>query len=79
MSKPEPNDVVVYRGHEGTILHTGLVRGSLEGATIVESKWGVGALYMHIAEEQPYSQDISYYRTDRPSHGILISPFLLSH
>lgn len=73
VSKPTSNDIAVYRSAEGEVLHTGLVRGSLEGATIVESKWGIGALYMHIAEEQPYSQNITYYRTDRPSHDILVS------
>ena len=73
VARPECNDVAVYRSDEGAILHTGLVRGSLEGATIVESKWGIGALYLHVAEEQPYTQNISYYRTNRPSHDILIS------
>jgi hypothetical protein len=51
----------------------GLVRGSLNGATMVESKWGVGAIYMHLSDEQPYSQNISYYHTNRPTHNILIS------
>jgi hypothetical protein len=73
VSKAESNDIAVYRSEKGEILHTGVVRGLLEGATVVESKWGIGALYMHIAEEQPYSQNISFYRTDRGSHDILIS------
>jgi hypothetical protein len=70
--EPEANDVVLYRNDSGAILHTGLVRGFLEGAVIVESKWGIGALYMHIAEEQPYSQNISYWRTARGSHDLRI-------
>ncbi len=74
VTEPRYNDVAVYRSDEGAILHTGVVRGSLEGATIVESKWGIGALYMHVAEEQPYSENITYYRTDRPSHVILTVP-----
>jgi hypothetical protein len=73
VSTPQANDVVVYRSNEGLILHTGVVRGSLEGATIVESKWGIGALYLHIAEEQPYSQNLTYFRTARPSHSITIA------
>ncbi|MDX1927170.1 MAG: hypothetical protein SFV81_11670 [Pirellulaceae bacterium] len=72
VSTPQANDIAVYRSDDGMILHTGLVRGSLEGATIVESKWGIGALYLHVAEEQPYSPNITYYRTDRPSHDITI-------
>jgi hypothetical protein len=78
VSKPQPNDIAVYRGAECVILHTGVVRGSLEGAIMVESKWGMGSIYLHIAEEQPYSQDITYYRTDRPSHDILISSIEMS-
>ncbi len=70
---PQPNDVVIYRSAQGEIIHTGIVRGTLEGSTIVESKWGIGGLYLHVAEEQPYSQYISYYRTERPTHRILIS------
>jgi hypothetical protein len=73
VSQPAANDVAVYRSDEGVIVHTGLVRGSLDGATIVESKWGVGARYIHLSQEQPYSQNILYYRTDRPTHHILIS------
>jgi len=72
VSKPQFNDVVVYRSNYGVILHTGVVRGSLEGAILVESKWGISALCMHVAEEQPYAQNFTYYRTDRPSHDILI-------
>lgn len=73
VANPQNNDVAVYRSSEGDIVHTGVVRGSLETATIVESKWGIGALYMHIAEEQPYSQNITYYRSERPSHEIFIA------
>jgi hypothetical protein len=73
VAKPQSNDVVVYRGDDGTILHTGVVRGTLEGAIVVESKWGIGALYMHVAEEQPYSQNLTYYRTHRPTHTITIA------
>lgn len=71
VSKPQFNDVAVYRSNEGAVLHTGVVRGQLDGATLVESKWGIGAVYLHIAEIQPYSQNITYYRTDRPTHSIL--------
>lgn len=70
---PQSHDVAVYRNHDGEIVHTGLVRGSLAGATMVESKWGIGGVYMHIAEEQPYSQEIKYYRTCRPSHDVLMA------
>lgn len=72
---PELNDVVVYRSDAGDVLHTGIVRGFLDGdAALVESKWGAEGTYLHLAEEQPYSQNISYWHTDRGSHLLKIVP-----
>ena len=67
---PESNDIAIYRDQSGYITHTGLVRGTLSGAVMVESKWGIGALYLHVADEQPYGKNIEYYRTNRGSHHI---------
>ena len=67
---PEPNDIAIYRDNTGFITHTGLVRGNLGDTVMVESKWGIGALYLHVADEQPYAKNIEYYRTHRGSHRI---------
>ncbi len=69
---PQPNDVAIYRDKTGFLTHTALVRGELGGAVMVEGKWGIGALYIHVAEQQPYGTDIKYYRTDRESHVIQV-------
>lgn len=73
---PTVNDVVVYRGGKGTILHTGLVRGVLDdGTVLVESKWGLEGRYLHRPEDQPYSPQFSYYRSPRVGHlATLVSP-----
>jgi hypothetical protein len=66
---PRLNDLVIYRNGTGEIIHTGIVRGFLNGdLALVESKWGAEATYLHLADEQPYSQNISYWHTDRGSH-----------
>ncbi len=70
VQKPEPSDIAIYRDDSGAITHTGLVRGNLGESTMVESKWGIGAIYLHVADEQPYGKNIEYYRTTRGSHLI---------
>ncbi len=72
VTSPHAGDVVIYRnGH--VIVHTGLVTGILsDGSVIVESKWSVGARFLHGPGDQPYSQKFAYYRTSRQSHSLAI-------
>ncbi len=71
VSNPQTNDVVVYRDQAGSVIHTGLVRSAIKAGTVlVESKWGFASTYLHFAENQPYSQNISYYRSPRDGHMI---------
>jgi hypothetical protein len=68
-----PGDIVIYRGFQGEVLHTGLVRGVLDdGTVIVESKWGVAGRYLHRPEDQPYGQQFAYYRSPREGHLLQI-------
>lgn len=68
VAQPQPGDVIVYRDAFNKILHTGLVRVGLEdGAVLIESKWGIDQRYLHLPEDQHYSQFFSYYRRQRPS------------
>jgi hypothetical protein len=70
---PKPDDIVIYRDEDGLILHTALVQGVLrDGTVIAESKWGVDERFLHLPEDQPYSQIYEYYRTERPSHLLRI-------
>lgn len=71
--EPRADDIVIYRTSSGEILHTGLVRGVLDdGTVLIESKWSVGGRYLHLPDDQPYSQLYEYYRTSRPSHVVAI-------
>ena len=61
---PAEGDVVIYRKEDGSVSHTGIVRGRLQdGAPLVESKWGSLGIYLHPATDCPYGRDdITYYR-----------------
>ena len=70
---PQPNDVVIYRDDNRQILHTALVQSVLrDGTVITESKWGIDQRFIHLPDDQPYSQFYEYYRTNRPNHLIRI-------
>lgn len=72
-ANPEPGDLIVYRSDDGEVLHSGIVRGKLDdGLVIIESKFGIGARFLHLPEDQPYSQFFEYYRTSRGGHVIAI-------
>ena len=72
VSDPRPNDIVIYRDHVGTILHTALVQAILtDGTVITESKWGIDQRFLHLPVDQPYSPIFAYYRTDRPNHHLI--------
>ncbi len=71
--KPQPNDLVIYRSTDGTIVHTGLVRSVLEDGTVLEeSKWGLDGRFLHRPEDTPYSRTFAYYRGARADHRIVI-------
>jgi hypothetical protein len=45
-----------------------------ESPALVESKWGANGIYLHLADEQPYSCNISFWRSPRPTHVLHIQP-----
>jgi hypothetical protein len=73
---PQIGDVAVYRNDSGQIQHVGIVRGFMgsESPALVESKWGADGIYLHLADEQPYSCNISFWRSSRPTHVLHIQP-----
>ncbi|MCE9526262.1 MAG: hypothetical protein K8R36_09440 [Planctomycetales bacterium] len=70
---PKPGDLIVYRNGDGEILHSGLVKASLFGGILIESKWGVGGRFVHGPEMQPYGTCYSYYRSSRRGHTVAIN------
>jgi hypothetical protein len=64
VANPKPGDVIVYRDLLGQIVHTGLVKSAnaSDGFVLIESKWGVKGRFLHLPEDQIYSQKFAYYR-----------------
>jgi hypothetical protein len=73
VASPQPNDVIVYRDEAGAILHSGRVRRVHENGQVwIESKWGPGGRYLHLPQDQCYSNSFAYYRSPRPTHDVQI-------
>jgi hypothetical protein len=78
VAQPRPGDVIVYRDAFDLILHSGLVRLALDdGLVLIESKWGLDARYLHLPEDQGYSQWFKYYRRQQsPSPGSAVANYV---
>jgi hypothetical protein len=71
-SDPRMGDVIVYWSR-GEVVHTGLVGGVLaDGTVLIESKWNLQERFLHRPEDQPYSQEFTFFRTNRGTHQITI-------
>ena len=54
---------MVYRDEQNEIVHTGLVRMAFDdGRVLVESKWGLGGRYLHLANDEPSLKSFAFYR-----------------
>jgi hypothetical protein len=71
VAAPQAGDLIVYRGPEGSVEHTGVVREvSNSGEIFVESKWGSQARYLHAPADQPYWRSWGFYRSEREGHRL---------
>jgi hypothetical protein len=62
---PRPGDVVIYRGFNGAIAHSGVVRTAWSGGPVlIESKWGKGGRFLSAPDAPPYGP-ATYYRSPR--------------
>src|SRR5262245_43887989 len=71
VDKPRTGDLIIYRGDNGGMLHSGLVRVADDQLVLIESKWGVMGRYVHPPAEQPYALTWTCYRS--PRHGHLLN------
>lgn len=70
---PRPGDVLVCRDEVGLPMHTGVVFAvGDDGRVLVESKWAWLGRYLHAPQDQPYGQRLTYYRSDRAGHHLVI-------
>jgi hypothetical protein len=67
VSTPAVGDLAVYRGTQGEVVHTGIVRAA-EGCTLIESKWGPMSRFIHPPKDQPFGGVCTFYRSDRRGH-----------
>ncbi len=62
-------DIIIYRDAAGEPIHTGLVKATGDnGFVLIESKWGALDIYLHLPQDQVYSQGYAYYRSPRDGH-----------
>jgi hypothetical protein len=69
--EPGPGDLVVYRGDQAQVTHTGLVHATArDGPVLVESKWCWLGTYLHAPDGHPYGGRPTYYRSTRAGHEL---------
>jgi hypothetical protein len=62
-------DLIIYRDAAGEPIHTGIVKATGDnGFVLIESKWGALDIYLHLPQDQVYSQGYAYYRSTRDGH-----------
>jgi hypothetical protein len=68
---PRPGDLAIYRGADGEVTHTAVVRAVADDRTVlVEGKWGRLGVYLHPPEACPYGTAVTYYRSPRAGHRL---------
>jgi hypothetical protein len=73
VATPVVGDIIVYRSHSGSILHSGLVQSVFgNGEVLIESKWGISARYLHLPKDQPYGELFQYYHSERGKHSVCV-------
>ena len=70
VSRPGPNDLVIYRAPTGQVVHSGIVRCTgPEKQILVESKWGRMGCFLHLHDKHGYPNAVcTFYRSARPGH-----------
>ncbi len=77
VDQPRNGDLVVYRDGMGGVMHTGIVCGMVNDRDLlIQSKWGVEGVFIHLVDEQPYSLNYQFFRSPRGDHllKMIISP-----
>jgi hypothetical protein len=67
VSTPAAGDLAVYRDANGNVAHSGVVI-SVNGGTLVESKWGPLGRYIHLTEDHPFGGVCEFHRSARRGH-----------
>jgi len=69
VADPREGDVVIYYDDKGSIVHSGIVVGFVEGGgrwkrafPRIWSKWGKGREVIHTLGASPYGANVKYFR-----------------
>ena len=69
---PQAQDLVIYFGPRGEVLHSGLVHSAApSGRILIESKWGSLGVFLHPLTAQPYGTTYAFYHSHRAGHRLL--------
>ena len=68
-SEPQEDDLVVYFGSAGEVLHSGIIRViPPDGPPVVESKWGWAGRFLHPATVASYQGHYHFFHSARGQH-----------
>lgn len=70
-TSPAVGDVIVYRGPDGRITHSGQVVRVENGQSLVHSKWGTGSVFEHRGQDVPEDYGKGTYYRGRGGQHIL--------
>jgi hypothetical protein len=69
VSRPQVNDLIIYRNPQGQISHSGVVRALLPSGVLIESKWGQMGRFLHTPGESCYrGHTYLFYHSERTTH-----------
>jgi hypothetical protein len=71
---PHVGDLVIYRDEDRGVTHAGSVALLLNGEQpLIESKWGLQGVFLHLPEGSPFGTHWTYYRSSRPNKHLLVT------
>ena len=69
---PQVGDLVIYRDENQAINHAGTVGLFHHGKQpLIESKWGMQGVFLHLPEGSPFGTNWTYYRSSRSNKHLL--------
>lgn len=72
VAEPQEGDLAVYAIGD-QVTHSGVVRlAGKHTPVLIESKWGPFGVYLHAADQQPFSGTCKFYRTVRRDHLLVL-------
>ncbi len=72
VKSPRAGDLIIYRDEYKAVTHAGTVSLIRKGEQpLIESKWGLQGVFLHLPEGSPFGTNWTYYRSPRPNKHLL--------